>query len=349
MTSFLERLFKYQATEGRSPQEDFFTEALAGVLEAHPQMVADFAKWLTGREFKSADVATQKGVSGGNRLDMWLKAQDDDDRNHLIVLENKLGSKEGRDQLRRYECYLARQKAESRTLVYLSMHERSDFQPSTNSVSFLNRHWFEVYNWLKDQIRVGGDGEARANVLIGELLRLMEAWDMEMHLGAHDLASAVAYKGRVESQLLQILNTVWEECRKDCVSGGGSRWAYNDVYYQSAYVTDDHLYYDFGFDFKRDDGQWTARDLQLPSAYFGVRRGDAEKPVLNGLSEEWVKPPWTTTWNTYERVRQLVALKTSGSSLHEGYLDFFLSSLEQARAAIGNRRAGKACSGEIPS
>ena len=339
MTSFLERLFKYQGTEGRSPKEDFFTEALAGVLEAHPQMVAAFAEWLTGRKFKGADVATQKIVSGGNRLDMWLKARDDDDRSHLIVLENKLDSKEGQDQLRRYERYLARQEAESRTLVYVSMHERSDFQPSTSTVSFLNRNWFEMYNWLKAQIRAWGDQGARASVLIAELLELMEEWDMEMDLGAHDLASAVAYKGGVESRLLQILDTVWEECRKDCVSG--SRWVYDNhgVCYRSAYVTDNNLYYDFGFDFKRDDEQWTARDLQLPSAYFGVRGGDVEKPVLNGLSEEWVDPPWTT-WNTHERVRQLVALETSGTSLHEGYLDFFLSSLEQARAAIGNRKPG---------
>lgn len=335
MTGFLERLFKYREKQGRSSKEDYFTEALAGVLEGAPEVVAAFATWLTGRKckYKSASVVTQE-VVGDGRLDMWLEARDGNDRPHLIVLENKLDAPQGREQLRRYENYLASQKAESRTLVYVTIHERSDFQPSSGAVSFRNRHWFEVYEWLTNWVQERGDLEARVGVLTRELLELMEAWDMETNLGAQDLASAVAYKGRVQQRLLQILDEVWEVCPNQRQDGG--QWAYdrNGVCYRSAYITHDKLYYHFGFDFERDDQEWNVTRLQLPSAYFGIRGGDVQDQGWSRLSDEWVAPPWKT-WERHERVRQLPALDTKGASLHEGYLKFFLSSLEQAKAMIG--------------
>lgn len=220
---FLERLFKYRATEGRSPEEDFFTEAFAGVLESRPKMSVDFAAWLTEREIKSADVATQKVVNATNRLDMWFKARDENGGNHLVVLEHKLGARQGSDQLRRYERYLTAQVADSYTLVYVTMHEHSNFEPLGEAVSFRNLHWFEVYDWLEDWIRENDDIDSASGGLTRELLRLMEAWGMEMGLGARELASAVEYKGSVQSQLLQILDEVREQCREDCLSVTPSR------------------------------------------------------------------------------------------------------------------------------
>ena len=330
---FLERLFKYRATEGRSPREDFFTEAFAGVLESRPEWAIAFAAWLTECEIESTHVATQKVAHGTDRLDMWLKARDQEDGIHLIVLENKLGARQGRDQLRRYESYLAEQGADSYTLVYVTMHERTDFEPSSEAVSFRNLHWFEVYDWLEDWIG-NNDVDPGVGALTSELLKLMEAWGMEMGLGARELASAVEYKGRVQGQVLQVLDEVWEECRPDCISG--SQWAYDrdGVIYSSAHVTEDGLYYEFGFDFERDDEQWNAARLHLPSAYFGIRGGDENGRYWRGLSEEWVAAPLDWPWEAHERVRKLATLETKGASLQEGYVQFFLSSLEQARAAI---------------
>ena len=70
MTSVFGRLFKYRPRENRLPQEDFFTEAFAGVLQKTPDVRTKFVEWLIGHddykvEIKEADIYTQKQVSGG--------------------------------------------------------------------------------------------------------------------------------------------------------------------------------------------------------------------------------------------------------------------------------------------
>ena len=71
MTSVFGQLFKYRPRENRLPQEDFFTESLAGVLQKTPDDVrTKFVEWLIGHndykvEITEADICTQKQVSGG--------------------------------------------------------------------------------------------------------------------------------------------------------------------------------------------------------------------------------------------------------------------------------------------
>lgn len=276
MASWLGRLFRYRETEAKAPGEDFFTEALTGVLNANPEMCAGFAGWLACQEFSGARAITQKPIGGG-RVDMWIEARDAAGRRHVVVVENKLGAPEGQGQLGRYEVQLAQETAATRTLVYITMHERTDFGRSESAVSFRNLHWFQVYEWITRW--TGGRGE-----LAGQLLELMEEWGMEMHLGAHDLGVAVAYQGRVQKQMLQIPDEVYEKCRADCRRG---QWAYDRLHlgYRSAYLGDEDVFYDFGFDFERDEERWNAARLQLPSAYFGLRGADAAKLEMNRLSE----------------------------------------------------------------
>ena len=46
MSSFFLRLFAYRPRDGRVPQEDFFTEAFAGVLQASVPLRVNFVGWL---------------------------------------------------------------------------------------------------------------------------------------------------------------------------------------------------------------------------------------------------------------------------------------------------------------
>ena len=331
MTGFLGSLFRYRATEGRTPAEDFFTEVLSGVLASdYGELAAAFPSWLAGGKFERASVVTQKVVDEG-RLDMEFVARDGGGGRHLVVVENKLGATEGENQLTRYERYLAGEEAASRTLVYLTRYEKRDWTPPSGRVSFRNLHWCDVYDWLAAWVE---DRSDRTGVLVRELLILMEEWGMEMSLGAQDLAAAVAYKARVQPQLLQILDKVWAECKEDCRSG--SQWAYDRdrIRYSSAYLRDSDLFYMFGFDFTRSDGEWNASRLQLPSAYFAICGKGLGERDWSGLSAEWGDPPRGWTEWTDERVRQLATLRTDGASLHRSYLDFFLESLEEARKAM---------------
>ena len=264
---------------------------------------------------------------------MWLEARDDNDALHLVALENKLGAKEGPDQLCRYDRGLAGREAESRTLVYMTMREHKDFEPPSGAVSFQNRHWFEVYTWLTESI---GDRRDRSTLLVEELLSLMEAWGMndDMGLGALDLAVGVAYKTRVQDRLLEILYKARHACETDDLRGS---WGHprESLTYWSPAVGGENVYYEFGFDFWREDEEWSVAKLQLPSAYFGIRGEDVENRDWSGLSEEWSSPPkhWGN-WEAYAKVRQLLTLEAGGLSLDDGYLELFLSSLEQVRSAM---------------
>lgn len=67
--SLLIRLFKYRAGEKNSPEENFLTEALAGVLESSRSLSREFAQWLFDKCFSSpvrvgsVRIATQKTVA----------------------------------------------------------------------------------------------------------------------------------------------------------------------------------------------------------------------------------------------------------------------------------------------
>ena len=106
MTSVFSRLFKYRPREKRLPEEDFFTEVLAGVLQKTPDVRTKFVEWLIGHdgcevEIKEADIDTQKSVHGG-RLDIYVGARSADGQRHVVGVENKISAKEGGRQIERY-------------------------------------------------------------------------------------------------------------------------------------------------------------------------------------------------------------------------------------------------------
>ena len=83
------------------------------------------------------------------------------------LLENQLGAREGPGQLQRYQDYVTAQDAESRTLAYMTIHERSDFEPSSDAVYFRSRRWFDLYDWLDDHMGACGVEAGRAELLTG--------------------------------------------------------------------------------------------------------------------------------------------------------------------------------------
>ena len=79
------------------------------------------------------------------------------------------------------------------------------------------------------------------------------------------------------------------------------------------------VYVEFGFDFERDNADWSVAQLRLPSTYFAVL--GTERPDLNNL-QNWEPAP--EDWGgDYLRVKRLNNLQVGGSSLQTGYLDFF--------------------------
>ena len=276
MSNFFLRLFKYRPRDGRVPQEDYFTEALAGVLQASLPLRVGFVSWLIApHEVDSVHIATQRTLGGRGRVDLWIEARSDHERvRHVIAMENKISAPVDEVQLRWYESQLQLEStANTRTLVCATRHERPTFEPSPckPAIAFKPIRWHEVADWLRRWLSQQPDGLNELGVhLVRELLLLMEDWGMAMHLTADDLAATTRHRTSVEGHLLRILDEVYAE---SVLPNGQGNWFYSQRYltYTSPRFTNDlEAKAEFGFDFERDDAVWSVLQLGLPSAYFAV-------------------------------------------------------------------------------
>jgi len=313
------RLFKYRPGDGRVSQEDFFTEALAGVLDASSSLRVAFVQWLIGiDELEAVDVSTQHGLAGGGRVDMWIDARGGGIR-HRVAMENKIDAAVSETQLRAYENALRKEEvAGSRTLVCATRHQRADLSCGS-PVAFRAVLWREAADWLRRWLRERPSEPV--GPLVRELLYLMEEWNMAIHLTADDLATATRYRTSVENEMSQILDEIYNEC---VIPQGQGNWSFRQplIYTSRRFSESMQAGAEFGFDFERNDEIWSVPRLGLPSAYFAVwgTEGRVLKKRLETL--DWPSAPegWS---DNYLRVKQLDSIVVSGDSLHLHYLEFF--------------------------
>ena len=336
MNSIFSRLFRYRPRPDRLPEEDFFTEAFVGVLKKSDLLQSEFVKWLIGQEVHEVDLETQKTFDGGGRVDVWIDARNcRSGARHVVAVENKIGAQEGPNQLQGYAAELqVFETAESRTLVYATRHERSEAQDFLDApdVTLLQIHWFQVADWLREwMISQSYGGDDAGTCFAGELVLLMEDWNMAMNMNIDDLAAASTYHTSVAAQFEQILNQVYEACN---VPGTrGNPWTYKPLWYSSPWIDDQqNIYVKFGFDFDRSDAGWSVADLRLPSAYFAVR--GENRPEIDNLTIDWQQPP--DGWHPDNlRVKQLDFLQVPGDPLHLQYLAFFEGARAELWRAVG--------------
>lgn len=120
------------------PLEDLFTEAVARLFETRPQLCL---AWLHGAGLiatQSTDydqnirVTTQKSFvaledhGSGSRPDLILEVHHAVENAELggsvdvVMIESKIGSVEGEDQLKRYAGHLSGMSGTAKTLVYIT-------------------------------------------------------------------------------------------------------------------------------------------------------------------------------------------------------------------------------------
>ena len=311
MTSVFGQLFKYRPRENRLPQEDFFTEALAGVLEKTDKVGAKFVGWLIEHndykvEITEAKFYTQKQVIWG-RLDIYINAKSADGQRHVVAVENKISAEESGNQLQHYLDHLSTEKdAETRTLVYITLlSEPKPFEKEPDNVTFKSLKWFQVYDWLKKE------SAKPEQTFLCDLLELMEEWNMtsEPILSAADLAAAIRYKKSVELQFLYVLDMVEEKLKREineCTGRWGSGNQGDSLCRYTPYLGDPGInYLQFGFDFNREDDDWNVEKLCIPSAYVGVG-AKGEKPAFPWtLSGDWIDVPQYMGWKGGLYVKQM--------------------------------------------
>jgi hypothetical protein len=162
MNSLFKRLYHLLSSKDRNQQEDYLTEIFAEVLEKEG-MLHDFLNAFTDinlSQMNIREVTTQKTYAKqedhitDSRPDMMIRFSDGN-KHHVLFIENKLGTGEGYQQLKRYADHLHSYEADGcmTHLIYITkVHDpkkKSDIIQSGNNASFTQVHWYQIYNWLK--------------------------------------------------------------------------------------------------------------------------------------------------------------------------------------------------------
>ena len=331
MPGVFARLFQYRPRVDRSPREDFFTEALAGVLESEPTLCVEFMRRATNvaTELVDVRVSTQETLGTGDRLDMLLDARDVTGQRHVVVLEHKIDASEGTNQLARYQCWLLAQPECTKTLAYVTRHDPSSFQPSPD-VTFREIRWYEVFEWIDEWVDIQRTSKPHGTVLPTELLYLMEDWRMTLKLSAADLAAATLYKTGVEDCLNQILDEVSAHVTVEDRWPNRTASVLGSLRRQSPWLNaEETVFLECGFDFGRQDDDWHVSRLALPSAFVAARGAGGDQFQWGALPATWIEPPTSLGLTEGLRVRQISSPTLHGRSLHSLYLGFFQDALQE--------------------
>lgn len=163
---------------GSGSLEDFHTEIVGQILRSLP---AEAAGWLheigaTDRADFALSVTTQEDLealaahASGSRPDLRLCLQRGDET-QLIFIESKVGSSEGREQLRRYAEHLQQQAGfQKKTLIYITRDYEPKEAPKIPSVQFVATRWSHFHRYFKPL--------ADRSDILRELLTFMEQRNM---------------------------------------------------------------------------------------------------------------------------------------------------------------------------
>ena len=352
MSSIFNRIFGYRQREGRTPSEDYFTEVFVAVIERHDGLDRALAAWLSSNldrsDFQSVRIRTQSKFTvedGGRsrRPDIWIEAIDASHGCHWIIVENKIDSGEGENQLQDYAKILEEaQGLKSRTLVYITKYSSESGFRDDGTVNFKSLRWPKVYDFLQNELQNSTDG----GELAVELLQLMEDWDMDGKLSAQHLRVALEFfNSSIGLKLFGLQNEAWDKSglgKYISTRMNGKRWTKSeDRGAQSVNeIPGCGIALWMGFRFDRRDGDWDVKECELPSPAVSVKPYGENEELGKRLarpSEFWTGPDkdrvhdWINTW-----VRQPVPgnLPRFGEPLDEYYRNFFCEAFAELKQAL---------------
>lgn len=148
------------------PEENFFTEMVAGLLDKDRSLLSSWLKEFLNisNKYSQIRVETQVGIgkldkyTSGSRLDILITLSDKE-RDDYVLIESKIGSKEGHYQLSKYADHLIEKYPEEskKYLVFISKnYELKDpekvITTSNQNVFFKQFLWHDFYNFLNRQL-----------------------------------------------------------------------------------------------------------------------------------------------------------------------------------------------------
>ena len=350
MSSIFNRIFRYRQREKRTPREDYFTETFVAVIKKYDELRIALFAWLAEEELQdiqSVRIETQRRFTipdSGNsrRPDIWMEATDTAGARHWIIVENKIDSGEGENQLADYAKVLEGALGlKSRTLVYITKYSSGTDHRSNEKVKFKHLRWSKVFNFLQSELQDANDRQE----LAVELLRLMEDWNMDGKLStAHLRAAVICFDSGIGNKLTELQNEAFTSSGLgDLIDSkmNGKKWSYTkqDRGAQSASeIPGCGIGLWMGFRFDRRDEVWSVDTFELPSPAVAVHPyGENDIGMrLERPSENWIEgveglDSWIKKW-----VRQPVdgEAPRMGEPLDEYYKNFFHKAFEELKQAL---------------
>ena len=208
MANIFDRIFRYRPTPGRTPREDYFTELFASVLEKCEYLGATIVgRLICCDNITRVELQTQKHFSSlGRRVDLYVTAWDGNGQRHVLVIESKLDSVAGENQLPDYIELLAQdKKAHSRTLAYVTKNSEDPgiselkCQGRQSNVTFKHLKWSQVHGWIRECVEGLDEPSLTWKELLKEFLALMEDWNMGGPISARSMRAALVYHNSLGS------------------------------------------------------------------------------------------------------------------------------------------------------
>lgn len=173
-------LFDLKLKAKNNPLEDYLTEVFSFVLRSDLELLNDFLIQfgIIENRVGSYDITTQVVLnkinkhSTDSRPDMAIFLE-----KKAIFFENKINSKEGINQLKRYAEHLDKITDEEKTLVYLTKYfdlknTEKIFSNCNGNIDFIQIRWYEIYKFFKKH---------KSNPIVFELLLFMKQINLSMN------------------------------------------------------------------------------------------------------------------------------------------------------------------------
>lgn len=308
---------------GHKPLEDFFTEIVVHLFATSQETLLAWLQHLQvvpPHIYSEIHISTQQIFDPlhdqfhGSRFDILIELFDDPYRD-WIVIESKIGSSEGPNQLRRYAELLAAQESlRDRILIYITREfdpkKQEEILEGLPSVRFKQTRWHTFYNFLHKQPRTE---------LIAEIIHFMEDHGMAQsnQFSAADIL-ALSNLQKVYSLMNASLD---DEVRVklQAVTGGVVKFTNADHvrlhrrYYLWAWPAKD-WWCGIGFSLPTEGIQeYPALALQLEIAAYA--RPEARQALTTAMQEISGSPQWSTynltlakAWSGMYQSRSLKAI-----------------------------------------
>ena len=296
MESLFTRLYKYRQRENKSDLENFSTELLTYCLETDLNFQKSFLEFVDCNDNLIMHISTQEPYPTFGRPDVEIITE-----NSIILIENKVESFEGYNQLDRYVSILQQNNNRHKHLIYLTkFYECKEI--SDKSIKFKNIKWWDV-NMLIDE------KSSEITKIFGEYL-IENELAMDKNFKNIDLVS-LENIANVISKMDEVIDSVksYFGSKIGSFSKDSSRSTrlQNQAYYNYKSIGDP-------FKFNIDLGYfWWWGNQQI---YFGIRiwipyKNDEKNDLISYFKEnltEWEEEPWekTVSFGNYKNMSEII-------------------------------------------